>query len=485
MSPRDPKERPGRSSAAAGRASSSGARDAKTLWGAGAPPDPEVFAYTAGDDRAWDARLLRWDVLGSIGHVEGLRSSKVLSAAEARALTAGLRDAFAAAEAGELTIGPEDEDVHTAVERWLTRRDPEAGARLHTGRSRNEQIALDLRLFLKDRLLAIHDAGLELAAALFAFAARHADVLWPGYTHQRRAMPSTAGLWAAAYAEGLLDTLETLPALWVQVDRSPLGTGAGYGVPLPLRRDVAARALGFGGVVVTAPAAQNGRGKLEAAALGWCAQLGHEVARLAADAIVYGADEYGFLVLPPALATGSSLMPQKRNPDVFELSRARAASVDADLAAILRLKAGLTGGYHRDLQLLKEPLLRGLDRTEEMLRMMARAAGELEVDRERGRAALEGGALATDEVLRRVEGGTPFRAAYRQVSAEAAGGAAFPPPADADVLARRRALGSPGNPGLDALRPRLAACRQWQTRERRRFAAAMTRLAGRPSRRAR
>jgi argininosuccinate lyase len=463
------------------RRRSRGGRDrpGATLWGSGAPPDSEVLAYTAAADRAWDARLLAWDILGSLGHVEGLWASRVLSGRAACALTAGLRAALRAAGTGELAISASDEDVHTAVERWLTRRDPEAGQRLHTGRSRNEQVALDLRLYLKDQLLALHGDASGVARALLAFAARHARVVWPGYTHQRRAMPSTAGLWAAAYAEGLIETLEALPALWAQVDRSPLGTGAGYGVPLALQREAAARALGFGGVVVTAPAAQNARGKLEAAALGWCAQLGHDVARLATDAILFSSEEVGFLVLPPALTTGSSLMPQKRNPDVLELTRARAAGIDGDLATILRLKAGLSGGYHRDFQLLKEPFMRGLDRTREMLTMTERTVGELEVDRARARAALAGGPLATDEVLRRVEGGEPFRAAYRAVAGEAARGAAFPPPASAEILARRGALGSPGNPGLDVLRPRLAACRRWAAGERRRFERAMAKLAGR------
>ncbi len=450
-----------------------------TLWGSGTAPDQDVFAYTTGGDRDWDARLVRWDVLGSLGHVEGLRASRILSPMATRDLVRGLRAALRAAERGELVVEPGDEDVHTAVERWLTEHDPGAGQRLHTGRSRNEQVSVDIRLYLKDRLLAIHGAAEELARALLAFAAAHARVVWPGYTHQRRAMPSTAGLWAAAYAEGILDSLEAFPALWSQVDRSPLGTGAGYGVPLPLRREATAKALGFGGLVVTSPAAQNARGKLEAAALAWCAQLGHEVARLATDAILYGSEEYGFLSVAPDLATGSSLMPHKRNPDVLELTRARAAGVDADLASVLRLKAGLTAGYHRDFQLLKEPLMRGLDRTFEMCLMTARAVGALRVDSVRARAALAGGPLATDEVIRRVERGAPFRSAYREVAGDAARGAAFPVPSDREILARRKALGSPGNPGLPLLKRRLTAAARRCAAERKRFTAAMARLAGR------
>src|SRR6185503_3966252 len=220
---------------------------------------------------------------------------------------------------------------------------------------------------------------------LLSFAQKHQNDLWPGYTHQRRAMPSSAGLWASAFAEGILDTVEALPSLWAQVDRSPLGSAAGYGVPLPLKREVAARALGFGDIEHNVASVQNGRGKLEAGVLFWCTQLGHELAKLSSDVILFSAEEFGFLVLPADLATGSSIMPQKRNPDLFELTRARAAMLDGDLGAVLHLRGKLTGGYHRDFQLLKEPLFRGLDRTGSMLAMMAHAVPKLGVNAERGR----------------------------------------------------------------------------------------------------
>jgi argininosuccinate lyase len=369
------------------------------------------------------------------------------------------------------------------VEDWLTRRAPGAGERLHTGRSRNDQVACDLRLYLKDRLLAIQAAAAGLADVLIDFAMRHRSVLWPGYTHQRRAMPSSVALWALAYAEGLLDTIETLPALWAQVDRSPLGSAAGYGVPLPLRRELVARALGFGGIDQAVTATQNGRGKLEAAVLFWCTQLGHELGKLAQDLVVLSGEEYGYLLLPPELATGSSIMPHKRNPDLFELTRGRAAALDADLAAVLQLKAKLPAGYHRDFQLMKEPLMRGLDRTEAMLTMMALAVPRLGVDRARCAAGLAGGALATDEVMRRVEAGQGFRDAYREVKADLAAGERFPEPGARELVARRRSTGGLGNPGLGAARTRLRAARAWGGRERTRFQRAMARLAGRPGRR--
>jgi argininosuccinate lyase len=450
-----------------------------TLWSPGTTPDEAMFAYTAGDDRPWDARLLRWDVLGSLGHIEGLRASRLLAPAEYARLRAGLRAALAEVDAGRLRVSPRQEDVHTAVEEWLTRRLPGVGERLHTGRSRNDQVATDLRLFLKDRLLALHAGALDLAAALLAFAARHRTVLWPGYTHQRRAMPSSVGLWASAYAEGVLDTAEALAGLWPVVDRSPLGSAAGYGVPLPLKREAAARALGFAGLDRNVATVQGGRGKLEAAALFWCTQLGHELARLSQDIILFSAEEYGYLVLPAELATGSSIMPHKRNPDLFELTRARAAALEGDLVSVLQIKGKLAGGYQRDFQLLKEPLMRGLDRTGAMLAIVAHAVPRLAVDRARAAAALEGGALATDEVMRRVEAGRPFRIAYREVAAALAAGERFEAPTPAKIVARRSSTGGVGNLGLELVRDRLRRARTWQTRERRRFGQAMGKLAGR------
>jgi argininosuccinate lyase len=455
------------------------AASSATLWSPAAVPDAAMLDSTAGDDRAWDARLLRWDVLGSLGHVEGLRAAGLLSEADRRRLRAGLRAALAAVDAGRFRVAPRHEDIHTAVEEWLTRRLPGLGERLHTGRSRNDQVACDLRLYLKHELLGLHAAALGLVDALVGFAARHRGVLWPGYTHQRRAMPSSIGLWAGGFAEGVLDTAESLDALWRSVDRSPLGSAAGYGVPLPLAREAAARALGFAGLDRNVATVQGGRGKLEAAALFWCSQLGHELARLAQDVILFSAEEYGYLVLPAELATGSSIMPHKRNPDLFELTRARAAALEGDLVAVLQIKGKLAGGYHRDFQLLKEPLMRGLERTGAMLAIMALAVPRLGVDRRRCAAALEGGALATDEVMRRVEQGRPFRTAYREVAAALGAGERFKAPTQEQLLGRRSSTGGLGNLGLDQARSRVRRARAWHSRERRRFDRALGKLAGR------
>jgi argininosuccinate lyase len=449
-----------------------------TLWNATVGLDHLTWEFTAEQDRPWDGRLLRWDVLGSLGHIESLRAGKLVSKADYRRLRRGLRAALRAVKSGELSAGPGHEDIHTAVEAWLTRRLPGVGERLHTGRSRNDQVACDLRLYLKDRLLLLHTAALEMVSVLIEFAARHQRVLWPGYTHGRRAMPSSVGLWAGAYAEGLLDTIDSLPALWTLVDRSPLGSAAGYGVPLPLPREAAARALGFGGLDRNVATVQAGRGKLEAGAIFWCAQLGHDLARLSQDVIVFTGEEFGYLVLPADLATGSSIMPHKQNPDLFELARGSAAAIEGDLAAVMQIKAKLGGGYHRDFQLLKEPLMRGLERTAAVLAVLAVAVPRLGVDRQRSAAALAGGALATDEVMRQVEKGRAFREAYRDVAAALRNGATFESPAPGRLVARRRSTGGLGNLGLGEARARLRRAGSWGRRQRRRFDVAMARLAG-------
>jgi argininosuccinate lyase len=451
----------------------------RTLWSPADDPDRLMLDYTVGEDRLWDMRLLAWDVYGSLGHVEGLRASGLLSSTAHRKLRAALRRALREVEDGVLVVDLVHEDAHSAVEDWITQRHGAAGEQLHTGRSRNDQVACDLRLYLKNQLLELHEAAEDVAEALLALASRHRNQLWPGYTHARKAMPSSIGLWAAAYAEGLLDTLESLPALWARVDRSPLGSAAGYGVPLPLDREATAKALGFAAVEHNVAAVQLGRGKLEAAVLAWCGELGHDLARFSADVILFSAEEYGYLILPARLATGSSIMPHKRNPDLFELTRARAATVNGDHAALIHVAARLTGGYHRDFQLLKEPLFRGLQRTREMLSMLAVAIPSLAVNESRCSGAIAGDALATDEVMRRVEEGVPFRRAYREVAAELKAGVMFTAPTRRQILARRRSTGNIGNLGLPAVRSRLRQRRQWSQRERKRFEQALRQLAGR------
>lgn len=454
-------------------------KKADTLWSPGAKPDPRMMAYTVGDDREVDARLLRWDVLGSLGHVEALARGGVLSARERARVRRALLAALRAVEAGDLRIEARHEDVHSAVEFWLTEHFGDVGERIHTGRSRNDQVVVDLRLCLKDEVLRLHALMTDLAGTLLQFAREYRRTVWPGYTHQRIAMPSSGGLWAAGYAEGLLDAADGVAGFWRRLDRSPLGSAAGYGVPLPLDREAAARALGFAGIDHIVTTTQNGRGQLEAQVLFWCATAGHECAKLSTDVILFSSDEFGWLMLPPEWSTGSSLMPQKRNADLFELTRARSAAIEGDLAAVMALKSKLAGGYHRDFQLLKAPLWRGVDRTRELLTILNAALPHIGVDDARAHVALRHEVFATDEVMRKVRAGVPFRRAYREVAAAVKSGAEMPAIGAAVLAAARTSTGAMGNLELAALGRRLGAARRWRTAEARRFVRALERLAPR------
>jgi len=446
----------------------------ETLWGGRLAG--EVAAYTAGDDRVWDRRLVEWDIIGTFGHAEGLAAAGLLSAGEHDRLRTALRRALLDARAGTLTVTAADEDVHTALERRLVRELGELGEKVHTGRSRNDQVLVDLRLYVKDRLLVVTGRLLDAAQVLVDLARRHRRVVWPGYTHQRRAMPSSVGLWAAGFAEALLDDLEPLDAALRLVDRSPLGSAAGFGVPLPLDRALVARRLGFAAAQHNVTAVQPSRGKLDVVVLAALWQVGHDLAKLAFDVILFSSEEFGFLELPAELATGSSIMPHKRNPDVFELTRARAAVIEGCLHEAMAVADKLPSGYHRDLQMLKGPLMRGLNTAEAMLTMTSFAIPKLGVDRAACAAAVSGDLLATDEVLRRVRAGEPFRAAYRAVAAEVRDGV-HPPPLSADeILAARSHLGGAGNLGLGELGTAIRTRKRGLDRRRAAFAAALAEL---------
>lgn len=449
----------------------------RTLWGGGRTLNAETAAFTVGDDREWDRRLLPWDIIGTAAHVDGLAAAGLLETAERKRLRAALRDALDAAHRGELTVADEDEDVHTALELWLVARLGPLGDKVHCGRSRNDQVIVDLRLYLKNMLLGITDRVLDSASALLAFARHHRTVLLPGYTHQRRAMPSSLGLWAGGLAESLLDDLGLLWAALELVDRSPLGSAAGYGVPLPLDRELVARRLGFASVQRNVTAVQASRGKLEATVLGALWPIGSDLAKLAWDVILWSSGEYGFLTLPDELATGSSIMPHKRNPDPFELLRGRAGLLEGLVVEVMAVAGRLPSGYHRDLQLTKGPVMRGLEMVEEMLVMVTKAVPLLGVDRDACRAAVTGDLLATDEVFRRVRSGVPFRAAYREVADEVRAGVTVPSLRGKDILAVRTSTGGAGSLGLATVG---AEVRRWRRRvERRRaaFAGALERLA--------
>ncbi|MCO5165267.1 MAG: argininosuccinate lyase [Planctomycetes bacterium] len=428
---------------------------ARRLWDKGEALHPEILAYTVGDDHVLDLELVEEDVWGSLAHARMLEERGIISPDDRRAIARGLLEVLALHREGALRISPEEEDVHTAVEGRLAERVGEPGRRLHTGRSRNDQVLVDVRLFARRRLLDAADAGLALARALLDLARDHEAVVMPGYTHMRQAMPSSVGLWAGGHAECVADSVEALLEAYGACDRCPLGSAAGFGVPLPLDRRRTAALLGFTRLQVNAQAVQSSRGKPEAQALFAAVLLGNDLARLAWDLQLYTGPELGFFRLAPDVATGSSIMPQKRNPDVLELTRAQAGVLHAHLERILLVAGRLPSSYHRDYQLTKEPVLKGLRLARAMARAMELTVSGLEVERERAEAAVATEAFATHRALELAARGVPFRDAYRQVGDEVARGA-LARPTDLDAVRRAYATeGSPGDLRLDDAAGRL------------------------------
>ena len=326
------------------------------IWSKGLPLDAAVHRFTVGEDPDMDVVLLPYDAAGSAAHARMLAHVGLLPAKDAEALVGKLAAIAKRAREGSIRISPEQEDAHTVIEGLLTAELGDAGKRIHLGRSRNDQVILALRLYMRDALLGISTQMAHLAQEFSAFAHAHAAEPMPGYTHLRRAMPSSFGLWAAAFAAGLAEELQALQALYARLDRCPLGAAAGFGVPLPIDREYTAKLLGFSAVQVNPVDVQNSRGRHELALLNGLASVGLVMEKFLWDVALYSMPEFGFLRLPDAFTTGSSIMPQKRNPDVVELARGRCRELRGYAAMLQEIAAGLPSNYHRDLQLLKKPL---------------------------------------------------------------------------------------------------------------------------------
>ncbi len=386
------------------------------LWDKGGTLDARVLAYTAGEDHALDERLVAYDVRASIAHARMLAAQGLISAADAAAIERGLTELAATHAHGDWHVELADEDGQTALERRLTQLIGEAGARIHLGRSRNDQVLAALRLYLKDATTELAAGAQGAAAALDGLARREGETALPGYTHQQQAMPSSVALWAGGFAAEVRDDAAGLESVLRRIDRSPLGSAAGYGTPgVPIDREATRAALGFASVQEPVTAVQLSRGKAEAQLLFEITLLMQDLARLAADVVLFATQEFAFVTLPEAFTTGSSIMPQKRNPDVFELIRGRSASAEACLTEALGICAKLTSGYHRDLQLLKFPLFRGIDLAGATLAILPPALNALRFNAHAIR--LDPGIHAAEEANRLVVSeGIPFREAYRRIA---------------------------------------------------------------------
>ncbi|MBS0367365.1 MAG: argininosuccinate lyase [Proteobacteria bacterium] len=388
------------------------------LWDKGAPLDAQVLHYTAGEDHALDERLVRHDVRASIAHARMLHAQGLLAQADLAAIVDGLTALSAEHERGEWHIELADEDGQTALERRLTARIGAAGARIHLGRSRNDQVLAAIRLYLRDVTGALAGAAMQVADALDALGQRESTTALPGYTHMQQAMPSSVPLWAGAFAAELRDDAAGLRQVLRRVDRNPLGSAAGYGTPgLSVDREATRAALEFATVHTPVTAVQLSRGKAEAQLLLEITLLMNDLSRFAADVLLFYTREFGFLALPDAFTTGSSIMPQKRNPDVFELIRGRSATAQACLTEALAVCAKLPSGYQRDLQLLKFPLFRGIDLAHDTLAILPPAIAAMRFLPDAIR--LDPAIHAAEEANRLVVSeGIPFREAYRRVAAK-------------------------------------------------------------------
>ncbi|MFI4869551.1 MAG: argininosuccinate lyase [Steroidobacterales bacterium] len=387
------------------------------LWDKGTALDARVLHYTAGEDYALDERLVRYDVRASIAHAEMLHSQRLLSAQDLKLIRDGLTAIGEEHQRGLWQIELADEDGQTALERRLTARIGAAGGRIHLGRSRNDQVLTALRLYLRDAIAELEAGTQAVVAALDRLAQRQGATPLPGYTHMQQAMPSSVGLWAGGYAAELRDDARGIQSVLRRLEANPLGSAAGYGTPgLPLDREATTRALGFERTQQPVTAVQLSRGKAEAQLLFELALLLQDLGRLAADLLLFYTQEFAFVDLPDAFTTGSSIMPQKRNPDLFELVRARSATALACLTEALSICAKLPSGYQRDLQLLKFPLFRGIDIGSQTLDIVAAGLDALRFRPERIR--LDPAVHATEEAFALVvKEGIPFREAYQRVAA--------------------------------------------------------------------
>lgn len=388
------------------------------LWEKGLPLDQRILRYTAGEDHLLDARLVPYDVRGSIAHAEMLNEQKLLGDADCRAICDGLRRLAAEHASGNWQIELADEDAHTALESRLTALIGDAGGRLHLGRSRNDQVLTALRLYLVDAATEVSSKVGALCDALGALGRDQGEVVLPGYTHMQQAMPSSVALWAAGFGETFDDDTQGLAATLRRLRKNPLGSAAGYGTPgLPIDRDSTTRKLGFEHTQEPVTAVQLSRGKAECGLLFELTLIAQDLARLASDLLLFYSQEFGYVDLAPEVTTGSSIMPQKRNPDVLELIRAASATVQAALDECLMITAKLPSGYQRDLQRLKPPLFRAIDLTGDSVDIMAFVVSGLRFRPENIR--LDPGIHAAEQANRLVTGeGIPFREAYRRVAAK-------------------------------------------------------------------
>ena len=389
-----------------------------TLWNKGTPCTEKVETFTVGNDRILDQKLAIFDVTGSKAHIRMLESVGLLSSDEPDRLIPALDEIAAAIEGGDFVLEDGVEDIHSQIELLLTRKLGDIGKKIHSGRSPNDQVLVDLKLFLKDELLRFRSQTLELFRVLQELSGKYKDVLLPGYTHTQIAMPSSFGLWFGAYAEALVNDMYMMGGAYRVINRNPLGSAAGYGNSFPLDREMTTELLGFASPDYNSIAAQMSRGKSEKCVASSLGSLALTLNKFASDCCLYMCPNFGFIHFPDTLTTGSSIMPHKKNPDVWELIRAKCNRVLSAENEISLLCSNMPHGYHRDYQILKDILFPVLEMMHDCLDMTSYMLGYIEINEHILDSDLYRHLFTVEEVNRRVLEGTPFRDAYRQVGIE-------------------------------------------------------------------
>ena len=386
----------------------------------------EIEKFTVGRDREMDLYLAKYDVLGSMAHITMLQSIDLLTADELKVLLKELKTIYQQAEKGEFVIEEGVEDVHSQVEMLLTRKLGDIGKKIHSGRSRNDQVLVDLKLFIRDQIKEIAGLVKSLFDELITQSERYKNVLMPGYTHLQVAMPSSFGLWFGAYAEGLVDDMQYLQAAWKITNRNPLGSAAGYGSSFPLNRQMTTDLLGFDSMDYNVVYAQMGRGKTERNVAFSMASIAGTLAKLAFDACMFNSQNFGFVRLPADCTTGSSIMPHKKNPDVFELTRAKCNKLQSLPVTVTMIMNNLPVGYFRDLQIIKEVFLPAFDELKDCLQMAAYIINKMEVNEHILDNPIDGPMFSVEEVNRLARQGMPFRDAYKKVGLDIEAGRFIP-----------------------------------------------------------
>ena len=385
------------------------------LWTKNARMTDEIEKFTVGRDREMDLYLAKYDIMGSMAHVTMLESIGLIAHEELPILLDALKAIYHKAENGEFIIEEGVEDVHSQVELMLTRQLGDLGKKIHSGRSRNDQVLVDLKLFIRDRIRELVELTKVLFDELIGKSNQYKDVLMPGYTHLQVAMPSSFGLWFGAYAESLVDDMQYLLAAWRITNRNPLGSAAGYGSSFPLRRQMTTDLLGFDSMDYNVVYAQMGRGKTERNVAFSMASVAGTLAKLAFDACMFNSQNFGFVKLPDDCTTGSSIMPHKKNPDVFELTRAKCNKIQALPQTVMMIMNNLPCGYFRDLQIIKEVFLPAFDDLKDCLLMAAYIINKIKVNEHILDNTIYDPIFSVEEVNRLAASGTPFRDAYKQV----------------------------------------------------------------------